>query len=280
MENKKQSRYIDLTVDLGFKIAFGNPEHPELTLRLLQELIPEREIVDIELLDKEILSKSEDEKRYLLDVKCRQSDGSFFLVEMQKKAYNGFGNRLLSYSGSSLGRLLKSNEQYEDMRYLYVIAVLDHYLKVEGEKSSDRRHLIRRAQVRMEDTKQILSNRMNFIFLQLPMVQGLAEGQSFMEELAYVIRNIGEMTERPQQLKDPFFDKLFAASERQNIENDLLSNYDKMVRDEIQIQAEKDFAVEEAREQARTEERESIAAKLMELGVDPDLIKQATGQDY
>ena len=179
MGNKKQSRYIDLTIDLGFKIAFGNPEHPELTLRLLQELIPEREIVEVELLDKEILSKSEDEKRYLLDVRCRQSDGSFFLVEMQKRAYRGFGNRLLSYSGSSLGRLLKSNEQYENMRYLYVISVLYHYLLVDGENPSDRRHLIRRAQVRMEDTKQILSNRMNFIFLQLPMVKMLSDGPRY-----------------------------------------------------------------------------------------------------
>ena len=53
------------------------------------------------------------------------------------------------------------------------------------------------------------------------------------------------MREKPQGL-EPYFDRLFDAACRENIEKGKLSIYDNMVRDAIQIQAEKELAIEEA----------------------------------
>ena len=50
-----------------------------------------------------------------------------------------------------------------------------------------------------------------------------------------------------------YFRLLEAASNRQNIRNNVLTIYDRMVRDEIQIKAERDYAVKEAVEEARAE---------------------------
>ena len=53
------------------------------------------------------------------------------------------------------------------------------------------------------------------------------------------------MREKPKGL-EPYFDRLFDAACRENIEKGKLSIYDNMVRDAIQIQAEKELAIEEA----------------------------------
>ncbi len=58
--------------------------------------------------------------------------------------------------------------------------------------------------------------------------------------------------EKPSGL-DGYFDLLFEASDRNNIEKGKLSIYDKMVRDEIQIAAERDYAVRTGREEGREE---------------------------
>ena len=48
---------------------------------------------------------------------------------------------------------------------------------------------------------------------------------------------------------DGYFDLLFEASDRNNIEKGKLSIYDKMVREEIQIAAEREYAVRTGREE-------------------------------
>ena len=93
------------------------------------------------------------------------------------------------------------------------------------------------------------------------------------------------------------FDLLFEASDRNNIEKGKLSIYDKMVRDEIQIAAERDYAVRTGREEGReeghaagleeghaagleegrTEANLETARKLKQAGADIELISQCTG---
>ena len=106
---------------------------------------------------------------------------------------------------------------------------------------------------------------------------------------------------KPRELEGSYFDSLFEHSDRENIQKDKLSNYDTMIRDEIQIRAEKEFAVEQARAEALAQGREEgeakgriegkaegkvegkadaqkeIAAKLKATGADPKFISEITG---
>ncbi len=70
-----------------------------------------------------------------------------------------------------------------------------------------------------------------------------------------------------------YFNLLFEASNRDNIEQGKLSIYDKMVRDEIQIAAEREYAVREG----RAEEKMETARKFKQAGVDIAIISQCTG---
>ena len=69
---------------------------------------------------------------------------------------------------------------------------------------------------------------------------------SFLEKFAWYIRTMSTYDEVPDEEQNEYFKRLFEASDRNNISEDKLSIYDRMVRDEIQIKAELDFAVEQA----------------------------------
>ena len=294
---KTETKFIDLTFDYGFKITFGNPDFPELMLGFLQELLPERKIVSIQFLNTEELGSNEKDKRVHFDIKCEEPDGGYFIVEMQKYSYSHFTDRLVVYAGGTIKHLLKRNEDYGKVRPLYVISVLDHLLYIPGESDEDRNRLIRTAQLKISGSEKVLSDKLNYVFLQLPVVKSLGDCRTFLEKWAWCVRNMVMSEGKPLELEGSYFDSLYEHSDRKNIEKDKLSNYDTMIRDEIQIRAEKEFAVEHARAEAlaqgkaegRAEGREEgkvegekskqreIAAKLKATGAENKFISEITG---
>ncbi len=81
--------------------------------------------------------------------------------------------------------------------------------------------------------------------MQLSVAREPTPESTFIEKWAYYVSHMSRMREKPQGL-EPYFDRLFDAACRENIEKGKLSIYDNMVRDAIQIQAEKELAIEEA----------------------------------
>ena len=180
---------------------------------------------------------------------------------MQKYSYRHFTDRLVVYAGGTIKHLLKRNEDYGKVRPLYVICVLDHLLYIPGESDEDRNKLVRKAQLKISGSEKVLSDKLNYVFLQLPVVKSLGDCRTFLEKWAWCVRNMVRAEGKPAELDGSYFDSLFEHSDRENIEKDKLSNYDTMIRDEIQIRAEKEFAVEQARAEALAKGREEGEVK-------------------
>ena len=253
-------------------------------LEFLNAVIPERKIVAIRFLNTEILPSEEEDHRSNYDVLCIDSDGNRFLTEMQKVPYDCFADRLAVYAGGQTPHLLKRGEPYSKVRTLYVISVLDGYLKVNGEDTQHRNALLRRGNFRMDDSGSIMTDKENFIFVQLPAAREPTVDSTFIEKWAWYVREMVNFREKPSGLSR-YFDLLFEASDRDNIEQGKLSIYDKMVRDEIQIAAEREYAVREGRAEARAEAlaegraegKMETAIKFKQAGVDIAIISQCTG---
>lgn len=287
-ESNKQSRFIDLTHDYGFKIVMADENHPELMLGFLNAIIPERKIVSISFLNTEQLPTVEEHHRVNYDVLCIDSQGNRFITEMQKEPYSRFADRLIVYAGGQASHLLERGKPYTEVQALYVISILGGRLQIEGETDADRNSLVRRARVTMQSTQKVLSDKLNFIFLQLPVAKKPNASATFIEKWAWYVRKMVSFKTKPEGL-DNYFNLLFDASNRDNIEQGKLSIYDKMVRDEIQIAAEREYAVNEARIAALAEGRAeghaegqyeanlAVAEKLKLAGADIELISQCTG---
>ena len=162
--------FLDLTRDYGFKIVFADPDRKELMIGFLNKIITERNIIDIRFLNTDILAPEEDGKSPNYDISCLDDEGNRFLVEIQKEMYDEFRDRLMVYSGDPLTKILKRGEEYTSVKTLYVISILDGYLKVNGEDKPLKDKLLRRAYLRMDEGSKILSDKLNFLFLQLPVM--------------------------------------------------------------------------------------------------------------
>lgn len=266
--------FIDPTFDVGFKILMKN----EVVLKgFLQALIPDRKISRLTYLDTEVVGPAARDKRSIFDVRCEDADGSTFVVEMQNREYLYFPDRLMTYSGDPLRRMLKIGERYDEIQPLYIVSVLNYIMDLGDEPDDVRNQLVRRAGVRMDDNGRVLSNKLNYLFLQLPVVKELNVRQSFLEKFSFALRNTKDMDERPEELDGDFFDEYFKTVSRMYITQEELDTYDYMIRDEVQIAAEKEFLAKKKYAEGKAEGKAEIASRMKAMGLPLDRISDLTG---
>ncbi|MCQ2119371.1 MAG: Rpn family recombination-promoting nuclease/putative transposase [Bacteroidales bacterium] len=268
-----ESAYIDPTFDVGFKILMKN----EIVLKgFLQAMIPDRHISKLTYLDTEVVGPTTRDKRSIFDVRCEDEDGSTFVVEMQNREYLYFPDRLMTYSGDPLRRMLKNGERYDEIQPLYIVSVLNYIMDLGGEPDCVRNQLVRRACVRMDDSGTVLSNKLNYLFLQLPVVKELKDGLSFLEKFSYALRNTKNLDERPKELDGGYFDEFFKTVSRMYITQEELDTYDYMIRDEVQIAAEKEFLAKKKFAEGKAEGKAEVASRMKEMGLSLDQISRMT----
>jgi len=89
-------KYLDPKNDLIFKKVFG--EYPDILMSFLNSTLPlpqGQEIVELEYLSPEMTPETFLEKFTSIDVRCKDSRGRQFLVEMQMDRTTAFRQRVL-----------------------------------------------------------------------------------------------------------------------------------------------------------------------------------------
>jgi len=119
------SRYLDPKADVVFKKIFG--EHPKLLISFLNAILPlppEHPIISLEYLSNEQSPKIPTLKKTIADVKCKDSSGRQFIVEMQIDWIDSFKQRLLFESGQAFVKQLEKGEDYRFLQPVYGVALL------------------------------------------------------------------------------------------------------------------------------------------------------------
>ena len=95
-----EGRYINPYTDFGFKKLFGTEMNKDLLISFLNALFngKKQEITDVQYLNTEHLGDGYGDRRAVFDVYCKASDGSRFIVEMQKAEQSYFKDRSIYYS--------------------------------------------------------------------------------------------------------------------------------------------------------------------------------------
>ena len=79
-----KGKYLNPKADLTFKKVFG--EHPDLVMSLLNALLPldeGKQIEHVEYLTPEMVPENPGKKNSIVHVRCRETGGRHFIVEMQ-----------------------------------------------------------------------------------------------------------------------------------------------------------------------------------------------------
>jgi predicted transposase/invertase (TIGR01784 family) len=124
---------IDSKSDLGFKKVFA--ERPHLLMSLLNNLLPlSHPIASLEYLSPELTPDQEDGKNTIVDVRCTDTHGRHFIVEMQVSKQAGFVKRVITNMTKVYSRQLSKVEPYILAKPVFSLNLLDHALSANENK--------------------------------------------------------------------------------------------------------------------------------------------------
>ena len=113
-------KYFSPVTDITFRKVFG--EHIDLTASLLNAFLPlgeGRVITDLKYVTHELMPETPTRKNSLVDVRCEDSDGRTFLVEMQLNWYADFMQRVVFNTSKAYVKQLKKGENFELLQPVY-----------------------------------------------------------------------------------------------------------------------------------------------------------------
>lgn len=124
--NNRTMRYLDPKNDLTFKRVFG--EHKNLCMSLLNAILPLKEgqeIVDLEYLPAELVPEIPLLKNTIVDVRCTDTLGRQFIVEMQMYWTDSFKQRVLFNASKAYVKQLDKSQQYSLLQPVYALSLVD-----------------------------------------------------------------------------------------------------------------------------------------------------------
>ena len=306
------AKYLDPKADLTFKRVFG--EHPDLVISLLNALLPfttaKEYITSVQYLNPELVPENPLRKNSIVDVRCMDSRGRQFIVEMQMIWSPEFMQRVMFNSAKAYVRQLDRKEDFHLLEPVYSLNLVNDVF----EKDVPEYYHYYRMVHEMHTEKVI--DGLHLIFVELPKFRphSLTEKKMQVLWLRYLTEIEESTRNAPQELLDnPDISKALTVVEESAYTDEQLLGYDKfwdIIRTERTIfnsavrrgrekgyaeGLEKGFAkgseqgraegFAEGSEQGRAEgraegEREkalAIAWKMKEKGLPPEDIRDMTG---
>jgi predicted transposase/invertase (TIGR01784 family) len=120
------ARYLDPKNDLVFKRIFG--EHPDLLQSFLNALLPledGQQIEELEYLTPESVPDNPLRKFSIVDVRCRDNRGRYFIVEMQMHWSSVFPSRMLLNASRAYSRQLVRGGEFGALQPVYGLGILN-----------------------------------------------------------------------------------------------------------------------------------------------------------
>jgi predicted transposase/invertase (TIGR01784 family) len=119
-------KYLNPKADLTFKKVFG--EHEDLVMSLLNALLPLDEgkrIEHVEYLPAELVPENPLKKNSVVDVRCRETGGRHFIVEMQMNWNNEFKRRVVLNASKAVVKQLNKGEDYTLLQPVWALNLIN-----------------------------------------------------------------------------------------------------------------------------------------------------------
>ena len=112
--------------DYGFKVTFGNENHPKFLRKALQALIDsDVPIREVRFTKNEITATTKDSRGGLFDITCEDEKGQVFIVEMQLLDFSNMIHRAKFYAFHRFNTMVrKGRYRFNDLRKIYTISIL------------------------------------------------------------------------------------------------------------------------------------------------------------
>ncbi len=157
------AKYLDPKADVTFKKVFG--EHKNLVISLLNALLPldeGKQIEKIEYLPPELVPETPLGKNSIVDVRCEETGGRKFIVEMQMEWFPDFMQRVLLNSAKAYVRQLPKGDNYTLLQPVYSLSLVNHTFEPDLDGYYHYYHLVHDLH-----TEKVLDG-LHLVFVELP----------------------------------------------------------------------------------------------------------------
>ena len=181
-------KYINPYTDFGFKKLFGTEMNKDLLISFLNSLFQgqKKEITDVQYMNVEHFGDGYGDRKAVFDVYCTTSDGSRFIVEMQKAEQHYFKDRSIFYSTYAIReQALQGKSWNYCLEDVYTIGVLN-FTFPDGEYPADSyRHEIKLKDVEdnpEDERRQYVESKKDYwdyySTMQTAEAKGIAKGRA------------------------------------------------------------------------------------------------------
>jgi predicted transposase/invertase (TIGR01784 family) len=301
-------RYVNFYTDFAFKKFFGTPANQDLLISFLNALLDfkgENQIKEITYLNSEQLGSTANDRRAVYDVYCKTEKGERFIVEMQRASQQNFKDRSLYYSSFPMqdegikGKIQDVDNpdkkfywDYE-LHPIYVIGILNFYLP--GNEQSDR--VITNVYLK-DDDNNIFNPHLRFVYVEMPkFIKTEDKLDGMCDKWLFAMKNLYRLANRPDQLFEKIFQRLFEIAEvakynpqelgeyRESLKNyrDYYNtiDYAKTTAEAKGMKMGMEMGLAEGRAEGRAEgelqAKLAVARSLKAAGVDISIIANSTG---
>ena len=267
---QSEFKYADLLDDDVFKLVFGRESSKDVMIEFLNQVIPDRRIVDLEFVDKEMHHLDRSRKDSIYDMFCKTDDGSRIVVEVQRRKQANFAERAVYYSTFSIVNQVNAGAGNYDFCPVYVISILNFGFKSGGSNVKSEFRLYE------TDTRELLTDRVTLIFLDLTKFNKCAAELSgdVLEGMYFCFKNMATLAERPDVLEHNVFRKIFEVSELINMDEVTRSKVIEKMITERDLRNQMEYALNEAIAEGRAEGLAEAARRMLAAGMTVESIAE------
>lgn len=261
-------RFARVIMDGWFKRTFGTENHKRLLHLFLQELLPERHIVNLKLENTEHVNPIPGKKDIRVDVECYDEDGTRFVVEMQVADQEHFYERAVFNSSFAILQQKKKGELDYDFPTVYVVGLMNFSRHPDGQV--DYRYMLRE-----NNTGEPMTDRLQYILLELPnsVLRAQSPEATVLDKFCFALYQMDKFTERPAEFKEEIFNLLFDYTDFANFTPEEKLQYEL----DMTTEADRINQLKYAEKKGREEKAREMARAFLKLGVPAETVAQGTG---
>ncbi len=270
--------FLDPTNDVAFKRIFGNENKKNILISFLNsilELPNDRLITEINIENPYQIPKIKELKETILDVRCKDSRGINYIVEIQLCKQSAFEKRVLYYTSKAYTNQIEIGEDYPKLNQIIFLGILD-FMMFDGNNYLST-HLILNKETLKNEFKDF-----RFSFVELPKFnKNERELATIEDKWIYFLKNAKNIKIIPENIQESDIKDAFELLDKYGWSKEELEIYDTI---SIYRQDERG-RLEQAKvegekigiEKGKTEGKYETAKKMKQKGFDIKVIAEITG---
>ena len=245
-----------MLTDFGFKRIFGTAINKDLLINFLNSLFGKEQVIkDVKYLNSENVGDVYTDRKAIFDVYCENEKGEKFIVEMQNAFQKHFKDRSLYYSTFPIKEQAPKGADWDfKLAHVYVVALLNFDMQ---DDAFDQKAIAHDVGLLDKKTKKVFNDKLTFKYVEIAKFnKPLDKLRTIYDKWLYALKNLSRLTDRPKELRNKVFDRLFEEAEIAKFTKLELKEYEDSLKAYRDIKNSLDTAMEQGFEKGREEGRE------------------------